>query len=79
MGLIATTNTTVSKKVTSDNDSSKKQQYSLPEEANQPGALNIQDEINLLGPSKLKEKKNTQIRIKLPSVISIADRIGILD
>ena len=79
MVLIATTNTTVSEKVTSDNDSSKKKQYSLPEEANQPGTLNIQDGIILLGPLKLKEKKNTQIRIKLPSVISIADRIGILD
>lgn len=59
--------------------SDEEQQCSLPEEANQPGPSNIQEEINLPGPSKLKEDKSSQMRIKLPSVASIADRIGISD
>lgn len=74
-----TKNENVSEMVTSDNDSAEEQRCSLLEEANQPGPSNIHEEINLPGPSKLNEKKSTQMRIKLPSVASIADRVGISD
>ena len=74
-----TINANASVKVTGNNDSAEKQQFSLPKERNEPGLLNIQEIINLSGSSKLKEKKSSQMCIKIPSVTSIADGIGISD
>ena len=53
--------------------------YTLPKEPNQPGILNIQEMLHLPGPIKLKEEKNSQTCIKISSVASIADHIGISD
>ena len=60
-----------------DNDSAERQQCSLPEEASKLSASNIQEEINL-DSSKPKKRKSTEMHMKLSSVTSTADRIGMM-